>query len=94
LVHCEFTADDEPCEFVTVAWTAVTAAPVPWVTAKGTVSLNWPPVAFDVVFEYQVAAAAVTGTVISACEMVFPLLTVKWNKPLENSRVLEYPVTI
>lgn len=51
----EVTAAEAPCALVSVTLTFVMAAALPWVTLKGTVSLNWPPVAFDVVLVNHVA---------------------------------------
>jgi len=53
--YCELTAAEVPCPLVSVTLTFVMADALPWVTLKGTVSLNWPPVAFDVVLPNHVA---------------------------------------
>ncbi len=57
---------------------------LPCVTLKGTVSLNWPPVAFDAALLNHAAKADVSGTGIVAWDSVLPLDTVNVKLPLDN----------
>lgn len=85
----ELTATDAPFVFVSDTLTFVIADALPWVTLKGTVSLNWPPVALDALLLNHAVKADPSGTVICACDSVLPLATVKLKVPLDISRVLE-----
>ena len=85
----ELTAAEAPFVFVSDTLTFVIADALPWVTLKGTVSLNWPPVALDALLLNHVVNAGPSWTVICACVRVLPLDTVKVKLPLDISRVLE-----
>ena len=68
--------------------TFVTAVALP-VMLKGTVSRNWPPVAFEAELLNHVVKAEVSGTVTWTNAAGVLLDTVKVKLPLDTSRVLE-----
>jgi len=87
-IYGELAAADAPFELVSVTDTLVTAVALP-VTLKGTVSLNWPPVAFEAELLNQVVYAEVSETTSVDTDNVLPLETENVKLPLDTSRVLE-----
>ena len=84
----ELAGIDAPFELVSVTDTLVTAVALP-VTLKGTVSRNWPPVAFEAELLNHAVKAEVSDTTRVDTDSVLPLDTENVKLPLDTSRVLE-----